>query len=100
MPLYLSSVATSTTQLKARCMVPIIQMTFGRMFTTFRWLTFSANTNNGHVRRIKVSYLFPHTYYVLTIDCPVDLNERDSLEAVRKQVRKYIVRGLGMWQHS
>lgn len=33
--------------------------------------------------------------YYQPIQYPADLNERDSLEMVRKQVRKMIIRGLG-----
>ncbi|KAG2133488.1 CHAT domain-containing protein [Suillus cothurnatus] len=71
--------ATSMTQFKAQCMVLIIPKISGRTSMTLQWPMFSVNMSNGHARRIK--YLR-------------DLNERDSLETVRKQARKLIVRGL------
>lgn len=75
-------------------MARIILKIFGRMCTSTPWLTFSGNTNNGHARRIKVSHSDLH-YVCILVHCATDLNERDSLEAVWKQVRKMILRGLG-----
>ena len=57
------------------------------------WPTSSVSMSNGHARRIKVSDFLPAWF--LSSLCLADLNERDSLEMVQKQVRKIILRGLG-----
>ena len=64
---------------------------------TFQWLTISDNMNSGRVHKIRVSCWSPRMYSIsIDNDYPADLNERDSLEIVRKQVRKLIIRGLSM----
>lgn len=95
--LYLLFADTSMTPFKARCMGPIIQKTSGRMCTTFRWLIIFDSMNSGHVHKIKVSSFVAHLYsFDINNKYPADINERDSLEIVRKQVRKLIIRGLSM----
>jgi hypothetical protein len=65
MQLYTLFGATSMTRFKARCMVLIIPKISGRTSMTLQWPMFSVNMSNGHARRIKVSRLAPHYYFIL-----------------------------------